>query len=42
MENDEDQETLGEKLYDLIYPKYTEMTPKLTGGTVYLFIYLSV
>ncbi|KAK7143109.1 hypothetical protein R3I93_014317 [Phoxinus phoxinus] len=31
MENDEDQETLGEKLYDLIYPRYTEMTPKLTG-----------
>ncbi|KAK2872325.1 hypothetical protein QQF64_018086 [Cirrhinus molitorella] len=31
MENDEDLETLGEKLYDLIYPKYTEMTPKLTG-----------
>ncbi|XP_052443370.1 E3 ubiquitin-protein ligase hyd isoform X2 [Carassius gibelio] len=31
MEDDEDLETLGEKLYDLIYPKYTEMTPKLTG-----------
>lgn len=31
MEEDEDLETLGEKLYDLIYPKYTEMTPKLTG-----------
>uniref|UniRef100_A0A8C2AGJ0 PABC domain-containing protein n=1 Tax=Cyprinus carpio TaxID=7962 RepID=A0A8C2AGJ0_CYPCA len=31
LENDEDLETLGEKLYDLIYPKYTEMTAKLTG-----------
>ncbi|XP_026118284.1 uncharacterized protein LOC113097270 isoform X1 [Carassius auratus] len=31
MDNDEDLETLGEKLYDLIYPKYTEMTAKLTG-----------
>ncbi|XP_016404073.1 uncharacterized protein LOC107737151 [Sinocyclocheilus rhinocerous] len=31
MEDDEDLETLGEKLFDLIYPKYTEMTPKLTG-----------
>ncbi|XP_059381839.1 E3 ubiquitin-protein ligase hyd-like isoform X1 [Carassius carassius] len=31
MEDDGDLETLGEKLYDLIYPKYTEMTPKLTG-----------
>ncbi|XP_056302353.1 E3 ubiquitin-protein ligase hyd [Danio aesculapii] len=31
MENDEDLETLGEKLYDLIHPRYAEMTPKLTG-----------
>ncbi|XP_042567328.1 uncharacterized protein LOC122134729 [Cyprinus carpio] len=31
LENNEDLETLGEKLYDLIYPKYTEMTAKLTG-----------
>ncbi|XP_051536237.1 uncharacterized protein LOC127430476 isoform X2 [Myxocyprinus asiaticus] len=31
MENDDVLETLGEKLYDVIYPKYKEMTPKLTG-----------
>lgn len=24
-------DSLGEKLYDVIYPKYTDMTPKLTG-----------
>lgn len=31
MEGDEDVDSLGEKLYDVIYPKYTDMTPKLTG-----------
>ncbi|TRY95056.1 hypothetical protein DNTS_004689 [Danionella cerebrum] len=31
MENDAELEALGEKLYDLIHPKYAEVTPKLTG-----------
>ncbi|XP_060791675.1 uncharacterized protein LOC132895288 isoform X3 [Neoarius graeffei] len=31
MENEEDLESLGEKLYDLIYPKHADMAPKLTG-----------
>lgn len=28
---DEDLETLGEQLYNRIYPKYKEITGKLTG-----------
>ncbi|XP_066502649.1 uncharacterized protein [Hoplias malabaricus] len=31
MESEEDLESLGEKLYDLIYPKHADMAPKLTG-----------
>lgn len=31
MDNEEDLESLGEKLYDLIYPKHPDMAPKLTG-----------
>ncbi|MCI4386813.1 hypothetical protein PGIGA_G00066940 [Pangasianodon gigas] len=31
MDNEEDLEALGEKLYDLIYPKHADMAPKLTG-----------
>ncbi|KAK3524578.1 hypothetical protein QTP70_029888 [Hemibagrus guttatus] len=31
MDNEEDLESLGEKLYDLIYPKHADMAPKLTG-----------
>lgn len=31
MDNIEDVDTLGEKLYDVLHPKYTDMTPKLTG-----------
>ncbi|XP_036444224.1 uncharacterized protein LOC118820170 [Colossoma macropomum] len=31
MDDEEDLESLGEKLYDLIYPKHADMAPKLTG-----------
>ncbi|XP_053503921.1 uncharacterized protein LOC128621930 isoform X1 [Ictalurus furcatus] len=31
MDNEKDLESLGEKLYDLIYPKHADMAPKLTG-----------
>lgn len=31
MDNIEDVDTLGEKLYNVLHPKYTDMTPKLTG-----------
>ncbi|XP_035377123.1 polyadenylate-binding protein 5 isoform X2 [Electrophorus electricus] len=31
MDTEKDLESLGEKLYDLIYPKHSDMTPKLTG-----------
>lgn len=34
MDKEEDLEALGEKLYDLIYPKHADMTPKLTGTDV--------
>lgn len=36
MEDDADVDYLGEKLYDVIYPKYTEMTPKLTGNMCWM------
>ncbi|TSK72007.1 Polyadenylate-binding protein [Bagarius yarrelli] len=31
MDREEDLEFLGEKLYDVIYPKHADLTPKLTG-----------
>ncbi|KAI4904675.1 hypothetical protein NFI96_015771, partial [Prochilodus magdalenae] len=31
MDDEEDLESLGEKLYNLIYPKHADMAPKLTG-----------
>lgn len=34
MDNEEELESLGEKLYNLIYPKHTHMAPKLTGTHV--------
>lgn len=34
MDNEKDLESLGEKLYDLIYPKHADMAPKLTGTDV--------
>lgn len=40
MDKEEDLEALGEKLYDIIYPKHADMTPKLTGTDVYTDINL--
>lgn len=36
MDNEEELESLGEKLYNLIYPKHTDMAPKLTGTDVHV------
>lgn len=45
MDEEEDLETLGEKLYNLIYPKHKETAGKLTGeltcrADCYFFSYI--
>ena len=43
MDEAEDLETLGEKLYSLIYPKHKEKAGKLTGELIaFCFVILSV